>query len=340
MIFCYSVKIDGLLGKNNFRINAAPTGYLFRRNRMKNWKINVIVLLFVFFSLISCIEVNNERNEWDYDPSVAVYTAGFIGYGSNVETVLWENGTEHKLGPGSGGSLYVSGNDIYVAGTSGSKATLWKNGAAETLDNNSSYASSVFVSGDDVYVAGGISGKATLWINGAALTLSTDDSSASSVFVSGNDVYVAGIIYSNYKAVLWKNGTQQILSNNAYARSVYVSGNDVYVAGTTNNGTSATLWKNGTEQALSDQYSYSYSVCVSGNDVYVAGSISGKATLWKNGTAQTLSDGSAYSVYVFGNDVYAAGAGGNKAILWKNGIVKLLSNQKSEARTVFVVPRN
>jgi hypothetical protein len=115
-------------------------------------------------------------------------------------------------------------------------ATLWKNGKATRLGD--AHANSVFVAGEDVYVAGYEAGFATVWKNGEPLRLSlgsgaanaefppptdTDGeplrlggSVANSVFVSGNDVYVAGYkenVLGNPVAMLWKNGEATRLSS-------------------------------------------------------------------------------------------------------------------------------
>ena len=208
----------------------------------------------------------------------------------------------------------------------------------------------------------GSSSRAILWNDGAAQQLSGEGSSQyNSVFVSGTDVYVAGYdtasTASSYKyrdAMLWKNGTPQILNKQAYvssshAYSVFVSGTDVYVAGY--NDSEATLWKNGTAQTLNSTNSVAYSVYVSGANVYVAGNVGSstseynfdnRATLWVNGVEQILSSNSsnANSVFVSGSDVYVAGvvyADGNfRATLWKNGTAQTLNNGPSIAYSVFV----
>ena len=233
--------------------------------------------------------------------SKTIYIAGGDG-------TLWKNGIEQQLTDGSKdatiNSIYVYGNDVYMAGEKGNVATVWKNGIAQNLTNGSSraVASSVFVSGNDVYVAGSEETTqdmyvAKLWKNGVAQNLSdgTYSAGASSVFVSGNDVYVAGgedITQDMYVAKLWKNGVAQNLSDGTYrawASSVFVSGNDVYVAGNKYNAEGvffATLWKNGVAHNLTVyEWSFAYSVFVSGNDVYVGGS-----SLWKNGVEQNLTD--------------------------------------------------
>ena len=141
----------------------------------------------------------------------------------------------------SGGDVYLVGQDKFGEEP---VAMLWKNGIAETLSDGSKFARaySVFVSGNDVYVAGDHDGVA-LWKN-KILSKYTNDSysEAHSVFVSGNDIYIVGFEERNSKkvAMLWtKRGesgrweTKDLTdgSKGAIASSVYVIDNHIYVTG-------------------------------------------------------------------------------------------------------------
>jgi hypothetical protein len=143
---------------------------------------------------------------------------------------------------------------------------LWKNGqiTAITSGNHICVSYSMYVSNNDVYIAGNYDGVASLWKNGIRTALATNGSNAASVFVNGNDVYVAGseLYQSSSKAKYWKNGVSVDLTdgtNYASANSIYVKGNDVYVAGRETNAQGkyvAKIWKNGTATSLTDGLFY------------------------------------------------------------------------------------
>ncbi|MGE7776550.1 hypothetical protein ACQKLP_17615 [Chitinophaga sp. NPDC101104] len=113
------------------------------------------------------------------------------------------------------GAVWVVG---YEAKNSSGVATIWKDGKAQRLTDGATDASaaSVFVSGNDVYVAGdgsdGTIGVARLWKNGVAQKLETGANTtfANSVFVAGTDVYVTGqeitgmAAWQNYGKMAWR----------------------------------------------------------------------------------------------------------------------------------------
>jgi len=259
--------------------------------------------------------------------------------------------------------LPVYSQDVFVAGSVSGRATLWINGVAQTLSNESSFAASVYVSDGNVYVAGrvglGPAERATLWVNGIPRTLSNERSFAHSVHVYGSNVYVAGGlgpfttpgVGSDTRAVLWENGIPRTLINEpSTAHSVRVSGGNVYVFGQFQDSRGrSSLWVNGVLHPYAAPGSSSGGMHVINGNVYVA---RGRELL-VNGTRQTLS-GSMFpprlrSVYVSGGDVYVAGDVPEDsesffrsyfATLWTNGVPKILSNEHSQANAVRVSGRN
>ncbi len=305
------------------------------------------------FSLINCSGASLAYNCQAVDNSTSQQSTAFTGFAS---TGIINLGNINACST-------VAGPNVYVAGSIGNDAVLWKNGVANYLTNGSSRsdARSVFVSGTDVYVAGYERSTwgdiAKVWKNGVATNLggglypngAAYDAYGNSVFVSGTDVYVAG--YAADKAIVWKNGIATYLegsaSLSAQAKSVFVSGTDVYVTGTAAvafpNNVAARLWKNSlttnlTSSGITD--AFANSVFVSGTDVYVAGNEQFQGSsipkLWKNGAVTNLSNnsGNANSVFVLGTDVYVAGRA-NNAVVWKNGVATNLANG-NEAYSVFV----
>jgi hypothetical protein len=87
---------------------------------------------------------------------------------------------------------------------------------------------SIFVSNNDVYIAGYEDGRAKYWKNGEGIYLD-EGAEATSIFVLGNDVYVAGyskdVKYVYTTAIYWKNGIAVNLTDgtySAFARSIFV----------------------------------------------------------------------------------------------------------------------
>ena len=287
------------------------------------------------------IDDDNEFAEWPHDQ--LIYLVGFEMVEGYRVARLWKNGEVQNLSKileneiplglkfSDARSVFVSGDDVYVAGCESlfnveetiSCARLWKNGVIENLPSTSYFAEafSVFVEKDDVYVLGREitpNGRwaFVVWKNGHPEIFAEVSSicKANSIFVLGEDIYVAGAVMKYYEndlqAVLWKNGIVENLvseSHSSEAYSVYVSGDDVYVAGTDSE---AILWKNGEKIILG--HGIANSVSVSGDDIYVAGFDNLGGKLWKNGIVlknETETDDSKifYSVFVKDNDIFWAG---------------------------------
>ncbi len=173
-----------------------------------------------------------------------VYVASFT-WGNTFNALMWKNNASYPiiLNPNSTSSsnaLFVSENDIYLAGSEKSGTSLdiakyWKNGNPVSLSNgiNSAIARSIFVTGGDVYVAGsetiGAISIAKYWKNGNPVSLSdgTKNTVATSIQVLGDDVYIAGheTIGTKRLAVFWKNGIKTMLTNgvnDAQATSIFI----------------------------------------------------------------------------------------------------------------------
>ena len=327
---------------------------LINRERLSSIWLLLSMLLFWGCSK-SIPEHTDNLEEWPEGQNV--YTAGFENVQDYPEARVWKNGKMENLAgnivvrstgnifKSEARSVFVSGNDVYVAGydeflENGEqmiRARLWKNGEIQPLTSGiyADEAFSVFVSDGDVYVLGrewlapsnGGPWALKYWKNGESIIFAQGGSnlSCNSIFVSDGNVYITGNRLSMsgtvFQAILWKNGVEENLigkTTDTRAFSIFVSGNDVYVAGCVKNDnqrTVASLWKNGIVQELpngnNNDNAYARSVFVLGSDVYVAGDDGGYAKLWKNGIMQDIpvdEDESMFlSVFVSNNDVYTSG---------------------------------
>jgi hypothetical protein len=250
---------------------------------------------------------------------------------------LWVNGIPKVLGLGDTAALsnisgmYVSGNDIYLAGygvNSGADygnnygyAKIWKNGTITTLisDPGFSHAVGVTVVGQDVYVAWTEPKQSGYYIAGYnknenrfVLDSISYEAECQAICSSGPDVYIAGNMSDSLTGaslgVYWKNGSLvKILPNNedgTVATGITVVGNDVYVSGGTGfyNKTYAVYWKNGIEHRLTDGtfQAVALAIAVSGTDIYVAGMENQMPMYWKNDVPHKLPLDKTHSASVTG----------------------------------------
>jgi hypothetical protein len=330
-----------------------------------NGKSLSAVMLCVVFALSSCKKDFPPIFKGSHSGNPVVLVAGYESNGTNNVAKYWIDGQEIELSDGThnatANSIFVSDNDVYVAGMN-SGAVYWKNNREIRLSGNN--ASSIFVSGNDVYVGGSDSTHAVYWKNGKKIILEKSNLSVNfnsfavySIFVSGNDVYAAG--FDDQNAVYWKNGSEFFLTaytpefeGTAHANSIYVSGSDVFVVGYVNSSGSVfpqvLYWKNGVLVPLSvaDHLGQANSVFVSGSDVYIAGMHEANphyvatAAYWKNGNSILLPltemNSSANSIFVSGSHVYVAGYEfvayqESYAVYWKDEVETKLTDGTHDA---------
>lgn len=126
------------------------------------------------------------------DADVYAIGSSVSGGSPSIENLMWKNGipTTINISPNS---IFINGNDIYIAGRVGNMACIWKNGIVTQLTNGvkQGFATSVFVKDNDVYVTGFERDQATafsvgkVWKNGIATNL-TDGSGTAEI----NDIFV------------------------------------------------------------------------------------------------------------------------------------------------------
>jgi|GEM_PF-5222257 len=268
-----------------------------------------IFCLLIILSVTSCKKSGNQpEGKKPIDLYIAAdfntIAYGAAGYLKNGDQVI-------VGGPSSRATdIVVKGNDVYLAGSSNSRATVWKNGDIFYMDAfASTVISAIAIKDNDVYFAGTYGDRATIWKNGSPALLRTGNSTATAIFVQGNDLYVAGTVdLSNGRRVAcyWKNGNEFLLVSDSYntvVNGLFVVGNDVYVTGL-NSGYWPVYWKNekifNLQEDVPANYTREYTmggIAVSGADVYVVGSVVYKGNdpwkdtyiprtvqYWKNGS--------------------------------------------------------
>ena len=136
-----------------------------------------------------------------------MYVAGQTTNNNYVQPCYWKNGVINILpsqnlsvytGDSKANSIFISGPDIYVAGTVSNNAVYWINGNFNKL--NGIYANSIYVNNKDVYVGGATWGqtqtaRATYWKNGIMfyqLDGRADKSMINSTFYFNSKVYSCG----------------------------------------------------------------------------------------------------------------------------------------------------
>jgi hypothetical protein len=179
-----------------------------------------------------------------------------------MNPTLWKNGVAQVMDMeggtyGSATSVFLSGNDVYVAGEyqTGSSypytenLVIWKNGqrykrlhsgtdTPSVLDFTVTPTGEVYAVGATSYAPDPINNPyttislAVLWANGTETVMSDRDRNANftSIFMFGNDMYMAGAqerVSNLNQALLFKNTEQIEIDVDGYAsleaRSVFVT---------------------------------------------------------------------------------------------------------------------
>ena len=122
---------------------------------------------------------------------IDIYVAGWENNGTNNVAKVWKNKKEIFHTSGSkeaiAYSVYVVGEDVYVAGLEGKAAKVWKNKEElyDLADNGEAF--SIVVHNGDVYVAGyeteSSNDVAKVWKNGKELYSLADKGGAYSIFI-------------------------------------------------------------------------------------------------------------------------------------------------------------
>ena len=249
-----------------------------------------------------------------------------------------------KSSPSSSTPPFTTGYDVYMAGTSNSKAVYWKNGVEVDLAPQG-VAQSITVSGSDVYVGGYVNNsglaQAAYWKNGQQVILGQSGgiSHVFNIGLNGSDVYCVGDIVGpsgtiTDSATYWKNGVPFRLSpeSNGKALSILFAGTETYISGQVWSSAtdSGVVWKNG------DKNWYVIgsvnALALSQADTFFVGNVGNAPAYWTQTVLHNLNTiGYATSIAISGSDVYVGGdtisaSGTYQAVYWKNDVVTALKN--------------
>jgi hypothetical protein len=265
-----------------------------------------------------------------------VYVSGTQRKADGIgQAVYWKNGSLVELSKNIESSvtnIVVSGNDVYVAGKTGSAVGYWKNGIFDSLGPDINTYVQIAVYGTDVYLSSySINGPTHfcgVYKNGiySEVAPPSSDLSVTSIAVGNQGILLGGS--TDETATYWLNNVAHTLTNGpkiASVAGVAFDQTDIYAAGSEASEGSmykqyvAEYWKNDTVHVLSDTIkddSYTTGIAVSLGQVYISGtSIIGSrsfglhlAKYWKNNTeyvlTDSLSDNVATAITVDGSDVY------------------------------------
>lgn len=122
------------------------------------------------------------------------------GYPNGVQyATYWINGERVVLGEGEITDITVKDGIVYATGLDENwDAVYWVDGTKNILQGSGTNAHSIFVHGDDIYVAGSFSNGSCYWKNGSKINLTTNaDSEAFGIVVNENGNVITGGYYMN-----------------------------------------------------------------------------------------------------------------------------------------------
>lgn len=270
----------------------------------------------------------------------------------------------------SGDDIYVTTHELTE--TWQSIGRLWKNGVEQSGYEDATELMSVFVDGDDIYVAGKTLSQAVVWKNASKLYTYVSEVAESfvSVIVAEGDVYYMGGDYggagkntiikkpsientgkdiTDLSVNVWKNDEiLYVLGSEVYGGDLCFSKGVLYAIGQAPGGGvyQAKIWVDGVGTVLSNAWSGAESIFVFNDDVYVAGFYGSypelNAAVWKNGDEILIATGGynmANSVFVTGETVGISNVNNVNLEIYPNPVKDILQieNNKLQINKVEII---
>ena len=231
------------------------------------------------------------------------------GYPNGIQyATYWVDGKRVVLGQGEITDITVKNGIVYATGTDENwDAVYWVDGVKNTLQGSGTNSHSIFVHGEDIYVAGGFSDGSCYWKNGSKINLTTNaDSEAFGIVVNDNGNVISGGYYMNNHHYLiparWNGTTRKNMTKpnggDAEIYDVVLKGNTPVFIGMTmrqNNMVGllpkASYWTGNTRTDCNNGGTWEDNIYggeglggfVHGDDVYVTGNIQHIGTVDSDG---------------------------------------------------------
>lgn len=122
------------------------------------------------------------------------------GYPNGIKyATYWVNGKRVVLGEGEITDIDVKNGIVYATGLDENMdAVYWIDGVKNAIQGSETNAHSIFVHGEDIYVAGSFLNGSCYWKNGSKINLTTNaDSEAFGIVVNENGNVISGGYYMN-----------------------------------------------------------------------------------------------------------------------------------------------